>query len=219
MSAAQQLDLPPMTFDEFVEFERHSDVRHEIRDGVLVAMAGGTVEHSDVGGNLRTAFGTAYQAGGCKPNDNDLMIHQPGPDRGAYPDASVTCGPQEFREETDPDERRVLLNPTLVVEVLSKNTASFDQTEKLEGYLSVPSLRQVVFVDPTTPWVRVITRTDSGFSAVTVTDMTADVVLQSISLNVPMERIYFGVETTPRSRIRDLRRGDDRPPDNVLSTD
>ena len=201
MTAAKQLDLPPVTFDEYVEFERNSNVRHEIQGGVLVAMAGGRIEHDDVGDNFRRKFGKAYEAGGCRPNSGDVMVYLAGHDKGAYPDATVTCGEREFREEKDPDERRVLLNPTLVVEVLSPSTAMYDMKDKLDGYLSIPSLRQVVLADPTTPWVRVITRTETGFSAVTVTDMAATVELESIRVSVSMAEIYFNVKTTPASRI------------------
>ena len=202
MSAAEQLDRPPMTFDEFVEFERTSEVRHEIRGGVLVAMAGGTVQHDDVGGNLRAAFRDSYEAGGYKPNSGHLMVYQPAFDCGVYPDVTVTCGPQEFREEADPDEQRVLLNPTLIVEVLSPSTYKRDMGAKFERYESIPSLREYVLIDPTTPWVRRIVRNEAGWQIVTTTDAAAAVPLESVGVELPMGRIYFGVETAAESAIR-----------------
>ena len=202
MTAARALDLQPMTFDEFVEFERNSDVRHEIQNGVLVAMSGSTVEHDDVGENFRGAFREAFRSGkGCRPNSQDVMVYLAGKDKGAYPDATVTCGSRKFREEKNSEERRVLLNPTLVVEVLSKSTAAYDQKEKIDGYLSIPSLRQIVLADPTTPWVRVISRMDKGFSAITIDSIDADVVLESIGVTIPMREVYFDVELSESSRV------------------
>ena len=89
---AEQLDLPPMTFEEYLAHEVNARVKHEIRDGILVAMAGGSPEHSDVAGNVLTELMNAYREGNpCRPSGSDQMVYLPGPDTGAYPDVSAVC--------------------------------------------------------------------------------------------------------------------------------
>ena len=202
MSAAEQLDLKPMTFEEFLEYEHRSNVRHEIRDGVLVAMAGGSPEHGDVGGNLYRELSNHHVAGNpCKPSGSDQMVYQPGPDRGVYPDVSAVCGEREFRDDV-PHGENTLTNPTLVAEVLSKTTAAWDLTTKFERYQTIPSLRECVFIDPTTPWVCVHTKVGGEWRSKTVTDLEAAVELSSVGLTVPMAKIYFDVPTGPESTVR-----------------
>ena len=189
-----------MTFDEFVEFERTSNVKHEIWDGVLVAMAGAKEEHNDVAGNVFGSLHNAYRAGGCKPYGSDQMVHAASLDKGFYPDVSAVCGPREFR---DPEDRRVLLNPTLVVEVLSQSTASRDMTQKLDAYLSMPSVEQCVIIDPSTLYVRVYTRRPTGWLMQTLTDADDTLDLTSVNAKLTMAEIYFGVTVGETSTVRE----------------
>lgn len=200
-----------MTFEEYLAHEVNARVKHEIRDGILVAMAGGSPEHSDVAGNVLTELMNAYREGNpCRPSGSDQMVYLPGPDTGAYPDVSAVCGQREFREEVKHGDR-VITNPTLVVEVLSKSTAAYDQTRKFERYLTIPSLREYVLIDPSVPWVRVFSQDGADWRMQTVTDPDGAVELRSVGVSLPMSRIYFGVETGEESAV-----AVPEPPDSPL---
>ena len=201
MTAAEKLDLPPMTFADFVEYERTSDVKHEIWGGVLVAMAGGTLRHSQVAKNLLYELESRFRdSDTCEAHGSDLMVYQPGPDKGAYPDLSVVCGEQEFENDRIGEER-VLLNPTMVVEVLSRSTAARDIGVKFQRYQSIPSLEEYVLIDPTTPFVQLFRRTDVGWVMEMVSDIEHDVTFQSIGQTVPMSSVYRRVELSDHSDV------------------
>ena len=201
MSAAEPLDLAPMTFDKFVEYERTSDFRHEIRDGVLVAIAGVCECHDDVSTNVLGELRDAWKAGNpCRPSGNDLMVYQPGPDRGVYPDVSAVCGEREFRTDSQGDNR-VLMNPNLIVEFLSRSTADWGMTTKLERSQTIPTLNEYVLIDPTTVRVRQIHRTDTGWSIETCLDAEATIYRRSVNVRLPVAEIYRGVELGRLSEI------------------
>ena len=202
MSAAEQLDLPPMTFEDHLEHDIRTGIRHEIRDGVLVAMAGGTPEHGDAGTNVLRELSNEHVAGNpCKPSGSDQMVYQPDPGRGVYPDVSVVCGKRDFCEWTK-HGKNVIANPTLVVEVLSESTAQWDQTTKFERYQSIPTLREYVLIDPTTPWVRQFVRDGEEWRMRTRTELDAAVEFESVGVTVPMKTIYFDVPTGAVSTVR-----------------
>ena len=200
MSAAERLDLPPMTFQEFLDFEFDAEVRHEIWDGVLVAMAGASESHVDVASNLNTELGQVLKNSPCRVGGSDQLVYQPSRDKGVYPDLTVTCQPREYARDTK-NRDRALLNPTLVVEILSPSTAHRDLGLKGEGYRSIPSLQEYVLVDPSTAWVRTLRRVDGGWLETTVTDIAAAVRFESLDVTMALDDIYRDVPLSDRSLI------------------
>ena len=185
---------PKMTFEEFIEFERTSEEKHEFWDGVPVAMAGAREAHNLVAGNVFTGIHPALNVGNpCQPYGSDQMVRQPDPVRGVYPDVSAVCGDRDF----EPDSKganRVLLNPCLIVEVLSESTRHLDLGEKMEGYLLIPSLQEYVVIDPTKCRVQIVRRTDSGWSLDFVSDPDGTLELRSVGVSLPMSFIYRDVK-------------------------
>lgn len=127
--------------DEFLAFEEKSDVRHEYFDGEIFDMAGGTATHSLAKVNTTTALSNALKQGGCRVYDSDLMIKCPTGLR-TYPDASVVCEEPNFEGESE----IVLLNPLVIIEVLSESTEAYDRGRKFDHYRTIPSLREYVLV-------------------------------------------------------------------------
>ena len=203
MSAAEQLDRPPMTFQDYLDHESEAEFRNEIWNGVLVARAGAADEHIDAASNLNTELGQSLKGGPCRVDGSDRLVYQPSRDKGVYRDLTVTCGPREHIYDSK-NRKRALLNPTLVVEILSPSTASRDLGPKREGYFSIPSLREYVLVDPTTAWVRTIRRVEGGWLESTVTDLSATVRFESLGVTLALADIYRGVPLDDRSRIFDL---------------
>lgn len=133
--------------EEYLEFDRQSEERHEFEDGEIVAMAGATRNHSLICGNIFGNLWNRLRSKNCEIHQTDLRI-QSSANRYYYPDVVVVCGEGKFTEKRD-----ILLNPTIVFEVLSKSTKVRDRGIKLETYLKMNSLEECVLVEQDKPRV------------------------------------------------------------------
>ncbi|HRI64048.1 MAG TPA: Uma2 family endonuclease [Polyangium sp.] len=148
----------PMTEEEYLAFERASDERHEFANGEVFAMSGGTYEHALIAGNIIRDLGLGLRGRRCTVQTSDMRIYIPTSGRYVYADASVVCGRPQFRDET----RDNLLNPRVVVEVLSPSTEEYDRGEKFTHYQTLPSLAHYVLAAQDKPCIEVFTRMDDG---------------------------------------------------------
>lgn len=130
------------TEDEYLEREARSPNKHEFRRGEIFAMAGGTMTHNTLCGNVIGALKNLVRWRGCRVLPSDQRIHIPVTGTYTYPDASVVCGPPE----SAPKDKNSLTNPVVLVEVLSSSTEDYDRGEKFDDYRSIPSLREVLFI-------------------------------------------------------------------------
>jgi Uma2 family endonuclease len=145
------------TFRDYLAVEEDSGVKHEFLDGEIYAMAGGSVLHAALSATVSASL-HAQLAGRCRVYSSDLRIRVPATGLASYPDVTVVCGPVE----ADPENKDTVINPTLVVEVLSPSTIDYDLGEKFEHYRQIPSLRAVVYVWQDQPRIEVRTRADDG---------------------------------------------------------
>ena len=188
VAAARKVLLSP---EEYFDWEERQDVRHEYAYGEVFPMPGGTFEHFQLIGNWIVALRDAIAASGVDavalPDGMRVQIHDR---RYVYPDVSVVVGAPAFREGSG---RRVLLNPSVVVEVLSESTAAYDRGEKFAHYREVRSLREIVWVDSERRAAEVAVRTGDVWTLpVPVTD--GAVSLPSLGLAVDLDAVYRGVE-------------------------
>ena len=129
------------SFQDDLAVEEISTVRHEYLDGEIYAMAGGSVLHAAL--SAATLAALHRQLGGrCRVYSSDLRIRVKGTGLASYPDVMVVCG----AVETDAENADTVVNPTLVVEVLSPGTMDYDLGEKFEHYQRLPSLAAVLYV-------------------------------------------------------------------------
>ena len=143
------------SFREYLQLEEAAEERHEFCDGAIVAMAGGTPEHALLIANFTGLLGAGLRGGPCRGYSSDLRIRVLETSLATYPDISVICGPLQ----RDPEDRNTATNPTVLVEVLSPSTAGYDRGEKLDHYLRIPTLQEVVLVDHRRAHVDVYRRT------------------------------------------------------------
>lgn len=130
--------------DDYLLLDEATHEKHEFYRGEMFAMAGGTYNHSRIGVNATAELVTRLRAKPCQPMNSDMRISTPsGLD--TYPDLSVYCGQPELT-----DKNRTLLNPVLIIEVLSASTRSYDRGDKFMHYRSIPSLRDYVLIDSET---------------------------------------------------------------------
>ncbi|HEY3234774.1 MAG TPA: Uma2 family endonuclease [Polyangiaceae bacterium] len=180
-------DRPRITFEEYCQIEADSPVKHEYLDGQAWAMAGGSREHAALCANVLGILTAQLRGGRCQAHTSDLRIRIRATGLTTYPDVSVICG----HAEIDPDDRlgHTVVNPTLLVEVLSPSTADYDRGEKLEQYQRIESLREVVLVDQTERSIEVWRRADTGDWASTQYGEGA-ATLASISATLALEDVY-----------------------------
>jgi Uma2 family endonuclease len=130
----------PLSFDEYLAFERRSLTKHELVDGRAYAMAGASFAHNVLVANIIGSLRSALEAGGCYTLPSDMKVRTAS--KAYYPDASVVCGPPQFHDASED----VLLNPSILVEVLSDSTERIDRGEKLQAYTSMPSVTDYLLV-------------------------------------------------------------------------
>lgn len=132
------------TFVDYLQLEEDSGVKHEFLDGVAWAMAGGSPDHAAIAGNITTLLNIALRDKQCRVFSSDLRIRVKATGLSTYPDVSVICGSLEL----DPEDRKghTVLNPRLLVEVLSPSTEQYDRGEKLAHYKQIQSLDEIVLV-------------------------------------------------------------------------
>jgi len=139
--------IPDFTLEEYFALEAASDRRWEYRDGMVVCMSGGTEAHYTIESNVHFQLRLALRGGPCRAYTADTPVYSPAYPTYLYPDASVACDPK-FR--TRPEvPRDMLINPVLVVEVLSKHTQGFDRGEKFELYKAIPDFCEYLLIEQT----------------------------------------------------------------------
>lgn len=140
--------MPPLaphhrhSFQDYLDIEQMSAVRHEFFEGEIYAMAGGTPEHAALAGALLVLLGGQLRGGPCRMYPSDLRIRIRESGLATYPDAAAICG----AVEKDPDSPTHVTNPIAVFEVLSPSTELYDRGEKRAHYQKLPSLQLYVLV-------------------------------------------------------------------------
>jgi len=175
---------PKMSLDAFLAWEAAQPGKHEFLAGEVFAMTGTTKQHNRVAGNLYVLLRAKARGGSCEAFIADVCVVVEAADALFYPDVVVTCDPR------DAAENRELRHPSLIVEVLSESTASFDQGVKAACYKQLPSLQEYLLVDPERRSVTLQRRSDEGsWTVVHVLD-DGEVTLQSLELTLPLDAIY-----------------------------
>jgi Uma2 family endonuclease len=143
-----------VTFEEFLEFEAHSQERHEFVDGNLFVMAGGSSRHNFLKDEVHAMWRIAVRTAGCQSWTSDMLVRTPST-RGYYPDVITSC-------ERVGGKARELNAPSVIVEVLSPTTEPVDRGEKWQAYQTIPSLEQYVLLSQDEPIAEVFSRLDDG---------------------------------------------------------
>jgi Uma2 family endonuclease len=148
----------PASPRDFLEFERAAEVKHELWQGEVFAMARASYAHNRIVANLVAELRDATKGTNCAALPSDMKVHVPSRDGFVYPDASIVCGAPEFFDAS----KDVLENPTAVFEVLSDSTERFDRGAKFVGYRSIASLRECVLISQHERRVEHYSRRDDG---------------------------------------------------------
>lgn len=178
------------TVEEYLAFERKAFEKHEYIDGEIVAMAGASREHNLVGINTTFALMSQLRGKNCEVYASDMRVRLK-PNRYGYPDVVVVCGKPEFAD----DEFDVLLNPTILVEVLSHSTRFKDKTEKLEDFRKLDSLKECLLIEQEKMFVEhYIKQTPNQWLLRIYENADELIILESIGCKILLSDIYLQVK-------------------------
>lgn len=179
---------PRMTPEEYLALDRAAEFKSEYFDGDIFAMSGGSLEHARLGARLATELNNALAGRNCAVYGSDARVRATRTTY-LYPDVSVVCG-EVRREGSD-----VLLNPILIVEVLSDSTERYDRGLKFARYRRIESLEEYVLVAQAEPRVEVFRRqADGSWSLWEYEGAEAAARLQSLGVAIPLARLYQDIE-------------------------
>jgi len=180
--------------DEYLELERESDTRHEYFQGELFAMAGGSEAHALISHNVDVRLGVQILERSCRVYGSDMRVKVEATGLHTYPDLSALCGPSEFASAS----RTTLLNPSLIVEVLSKSTQGYDKSEKFKQYRKIPSLRDYLMISQHGVYVEHYSKQPDGYWRLESYEALEDTfTLESIGCVLTLEVVYWKVDLEP----------------------
>jgi Uma2 family endonuclease len=155
---SQAVFPPSVTFAEYVRREAEATEKHQLIDGEIFSMAGGTPEHALISMNVGSELRALIGRGPCKVYSSDLRIGVAATGLVTYPDVTVVCGELQRHGE----DKNTILNPTVIIEVLSESTEAFDRGRKFSHYKRIPSLAAYVLVSQSEVCVEVFQRAEGG---------------------------------------------------------
>ena len=150
--------LPKITPEQYLEAERAAEFKSEYYGGQMYAMAGGTIPHAHIIANFTGALFQALRRSTCFVLSSDARLRISASGLYTYPDVMVVCGDPKFAD----NQRDTVLNPTLIVEVLSKSTEAHDRGFKFAQYRKLDSLREYALVSTAEPRVETFLRQAEG---------------------------------------------------------
>lgn len=178
------------TPEEYLEMERAASVKSEYLNGMIYAMAGSTPEHSAITANVTGVAFAALADKPCQVYTSDLKVRTAPQGLYAYPDLTIVCGEPQFHDE----KRDVLINPIVIIEVLSESTEAYDRGRKFQQYRQLESLKDYLLIAQDAPYVELYSRQpDDTWVLRTVSGLEATVSLPSIGCTLPLSGIYRNV--------------------------
>ncbi|WP_437620998.1 Uma2 family endonuclease [Sorangium sp. So ce1151] len=179
--------------EEYLALERASEQKHEYANGEIFAMSGCSREHSLLAGSVQRELGNALLERPYEVHTSDMRVKIPPTGRYVYPDASVVCGEPVF-EDAEVD---TLMNPNVIVEVLSDSSEAYDRGDKFAQYRSVASITDYVLVSQKAVRVEHFQRQPDGRWLLSILGPGAQLALESIGVVIEVDRVYLKVPLAP----------------------
>lgn len=179
------------TIEEYLQMEETSAEKHEYYQGEIFAMSGAKVPHNMISLNIAIALGNKLKGKTCKPFNSDQRIYVEKNSLFTYPDISIVCGDPETRNN---DELN-LVNPTVIIEVLSSSTKNYDRGEKFKLYRDIPTLKEYTLVDSESISVEAFYINDTGHWELTEYKNIEDTLfIKAIQSSFELSEIYEGTK-------------------------
>ncbi|MCG3160427.1 MAG: hypothetical protein JMDDDDMK_01496 [Acidobacteria bacterium] len=185
---------PRLTFDEYLEIESKAEFKSEFVNGEMYAMAGASPEHNIITANVIIEIGKRLQRPPCAVYSGDQLLKVFARENGRYPDVTVVCGEPQYHKNPFLD---ALLNPTLLVEVLSPTTEAYDRGIKAEEYRNIPSLKEYLLIAQNRYHVEHYVRQADNQWLLSRYNSPQDTIrLAAINCELPLAEVYKMVQMT-----------------------
>jgi Uma2 family endonuclease len=193
--------IPRFTPEQYLEMERAADYKSEYFQGEIFAMAGASYAHVRLTGNLTGEIYQSLRGKSCFIGPSEMRVRTRPNGLYTYPDNVAICGEPVFAD-AKPD---TLVNPILIVEVLSKSTEAHDRGDKLHEYRASESLQQYVLVSQYAPRIEVFTRSDDNTWSIRYFEGEDTICeLTSVGCSFRLADVYRGVPLEPGPTQADL---------------
>jgi Uma2 family endonuclease len=179
---------PHGTLEEYLELDKHSEARLEYWNGEIFDMSGVSPSHARIEVNLIVSLRGRISDRGCEVFPANTRIKVPSMPPYRYGDLSALCGEAEFEEIGGVE---VLINPALIIEVLSPSTEAYDRGDKFTHYKSIPSLAEYLLVAQHRPHIsQFIRQPDGSWLNREFNDLAEAVKLASLGCDLPLSEVY-----------------------------
>ena len=179
-----------VSYPDYLEIERTGDPKHEWLNGRVFAMAGGTLAHSGLAVAVASELRALALPRGCQVFSSDARVRVRATGLASYPDASVVCG----AVERDPEDRNAMVNPVVLVEVLSETTEAYDRGAKFAHYREIPALRDYVLLSQCERRIEVYSRDGEGLWVLREARGNGGVPIAALQGVLDLDRVYAGIE-------------------------
>lgn len=191
MSAVQQ---PRMTAAEYLEWERASDTRHEFFDGEIVDFAGSSLNHARIVVNIATELHDQTRSKDCELFTTEIRLRVGHAKAYTYPDIMIICEKPRVAD----DQKDTVLNPAIIMEVLSPSTALIDRVKKFHLYTSIPSLQEYLLVAQDSAAIeQYVRQADGKWLYAKIIGIESEIALPTLGCALKLADIYTGVEFPP----------------------
>ena len=187
---ASATSIPRFTPEQYLALERKADSKNEFCNGFIIAMAGASREHNVIAGNFHGEIRLQLKGRSCEVYISDMRVRVAPAGLFTYPDVVAVCGEAQFLD----DKVDTLLNPTMIVEVLSRSTESYDRGDKFMHYRRLESLREYVVVAQDKVLVERFTRQGDEWLLTEFRNLDETLRLASIDCAIPLREIYARIE-------------------------
>ncbi|PRQ04512.1 hypothetical protein ENSA5_07430 [Enhygromyxa salina] len=175
-----------MTYAEYRALEREAKTKHEYLRGKVFAMTGGTLEHGRLAVRMSHLLTRELEARPCRVYSSDVRVRVDATDLDTYPDVSVVCG----EPETAKSDAHALLNPIMLVEVLSDSTEAYDRGQKASHYRRIPSLRAYLLVSQHEPKLELQVRAEDGPWTLREAGAGERLVIEPLGIELDVDEVY-----------------------------
>jgi Uma2 family endonuclease len=175
-----------MTYAEYREGELAAEVKHEYLRGEVFAMTGGTPQHSALAARITALLSRELGGRPCRVFNSDLRVRIEATDLATYPDISVVCD----KLETSANDDHAIVNPILLVEVLSASTEAYDRGQKAAHYRRIPSLRAYLLVSQHEPHLELFVRRDDGTWSLLEAEADQRLSVEPLGIELSVAEVY-----------------------------
>lgn len=177
------------TIEEYLEMERASIEKHEYYQGEIFAMSGAGIPHNIIFSNVFREVAYALKGKSCQPFGSDMRTYIPENTLFTYPDISIYCGDiNDYNEDT-------LMQPSVIIEILSPSTKNYDRGEKFKLYRDIPTLKEYILIDSESIAIEVFRLNEHDHWELEEYKKPGDILsIRTVQLSLPLGEIYERVK-------------------------